>query len=427
MGKVSAARTKWNKDHSGNQEDEDIDKNSLDEENDKMEKVIAEGIRDEVEWLANLLDQFETANSSPKAHKGVVFLSTGARKYFPEDPGSSRFGVAYSMMKAPGEVPNPNYLPPNNRLYKPAIISAKGYGIGGLSAPRFAKDVRDNNPAPNAYNILPEIPVPPKRRSTLKALEFASHPSSTTFTADDGKKSSELDLSSIVQQSHELNPIKLSKAQLRNLCLQTFISFGSTLAVPRMGKDPKWHCVGVGYYDLRKEEGRIRKACSFGQKPVRLIPPAVTRCNWKGPDKCFECQKVLRTEDYYRTMTRIKNPFYQVNPDDRVHDDDFGFHEEIATDEGDGKDNLMERRNVFVSLCRACYCRGIRGQSRFWDRKELPSLFVKTRHCGYVHDHQSISIFTHKTDCALIGKLSRKEILLSKYYKDTCDRVVKSS
>lgn len=183
----------------------------------------------------------------------------------------------------------------------------------------------------------------------------------------------------------------------------------------------------VGYYDLRKEEGRIRKACSFGMKPVRLIPPAVTRCNWKGPDKCFECSLVLRTVDYYRTTTRIKNPFYQVLIDDRVHDDEFGFHEEVATEDGDGKDKLMERKNVFVSLCRACYCRGIRGESRFWDRKELPRLFVKTRHCGNVHDHQNISIFTHKTDCKLIRKLSRKEILLSKYYKDACDRVVKSN
>lgn len=57
MGKVSLARGKWNKDHSAHQEDEEIDKDSVDEENVKMEKEIAEGIRDEVEWLANLLDQ----------------------------------------------------------------------------------------------------------------------------------------------------------------------------------------------------------------------------------------------------------------------------------------------------------------------------------------------------------------------------------
>lgn len=147
-------------------------------------------------------------------------------------------------------MPNPNYLPPNNRLYKPAIISTKGYGIGGLSGPRFAKDSRENNPAPNAYNVLPETPLPPKRKSLLKALELSKMSSANTltnttltFTTEDGKKLSELDLS-IVKPHHELHPIQLSKARLRNLCLQTFISFGSTLAVPRLGKDPKWHNVG---------------------------------------------------------------------------------------------------------------------------------------------------------------------------------------
>jgi hypothetical protein len=57
-------------------------------------------------------------------------MSSKARTYFPEDPGSSRFGIAYSMSCAPGDVPNPNYLPSDDRLNKP--ISTKGFGMGNF-------------------------------------------------------------------------------------------------------------------------------------------------------------------------------------------------------------------------------------------------------------------------------------------------------
>ncbi len=86
---------------------------------------------------------------------------------------------------------------------------------------------------------------------------------------------------------------------------------------------------------------------------------------------------------------------------------------------------MLNRENAFVSLCRACYCKAKNGESKFWNPKEMSKLFAKTRHCSYIHDHQGIPIFTRKTDCIRTTKLTNKEILLSKYYKDACDKIIK--
>lgn len=141
-------------------------------------------------------------------------------------------------------------------------------------------------------------------------------------------------------------------------------------------------------------------------------------------DKCYECEVLLTTTDYYRTTKRVPNPYYHVPPHERAKSQE--FEKFLMLNEDAASSHLMNKKNVFVSLCRRCYCKALKGESKFWEPSEVPLLFRKTRHCSYVHDHQNIPLFTHKTDCKILRRLRRKEILMSKYYPDTCDRVYKA-
>jgi len=80
---------------------------------------------------------------------------------------------------------------------------------------------------------------------------------------------------------------------------------------------------------------------------------------------------------------------------------------------------------IYVSLCRKCYCKAMRGDCKFWNRTQILWLFQKTRHCSYIHDHQNFPEFVHKTSCKFVRKVQLKEALMAKYYKDACERVLK--
>jgi hypothetical protein len=58
----------------------------------------------------------------------ICFGSGKSREYYPENPGHTRHGIAYAMNCHPGDVPNPSYVPSDDRLQKPT--SLLGYGIG---------------------------------------------------------------------------------------------------------------------------------------------------------------------------------------------------------------------------------------------------------------------------------------------------------
>lgn len=185
--------------------------------------------------IRNLL--FSVENTDKKSR--VVFLSSKSRTYFPEDPGVSRFAIEYAMNCAPGDVPNPKYLPCESKLCAGGI-SNKGYRIGGLSGPRFAKDFLQNNPAPNAYQQWVAVPLPRKKIKIKKELPKKSMPG---ISLEEGRRASESD---ILQEmsTHLGSHAKMTQEELRNLCLQSFIGFGSHLAVTRFKKESKFQTVG---------------------------------------------------------------------------------------------------------------------------------------------------------------------------------------
>lgn len=111
-------------------------------------------------------------------------MSGKEREYFPEHPGYSRHGVEYSMNCHPGDTPNPSYTPSENRLDKP--ISLLGYGIGGLSAPRFpekkrattnlCKSIVDNTVHPQIKTIIQSDAAPNKQATKNSKKSFSLPP-----------------------------------------------------------------------------------------------------------------------------------------------------------------------------------------------------------------------------------------------------------
>jgi len=233
--------------------------------------------------------------------------------------------------------------------------------------------------------------------------------------------------------------------------------------------------------------GKLKISGSFGIGPNRLIPSVSDRCTYKY-DTCFECQDIISTADYYRTPKRIRNPFAvpisldsdylssmdtttntikesrQLSPTfprtssnrseqremirnknsnnngqaELLHPDET-IKETLnnkETTEANTTTILRRKRSqvsscvpvqkglIFVNLCRKCFCKGLQGENKHWNKEFLTVNFKKTRNCSYIHDHQNIEQVIHKTSCKTINKLRRRETLLAKYYgDDPCDKI----
>ena len=148
---------------------------------------------------------FVLVTRSPKPK--VAFLSSQDRTYYPEDPGCSRFGIEYALNQHDDEVPNPSVGSNTfSILEKPWVVSRKGYGIGGLSGPRFPIDIHELVPAPNVYQ--------PHISKTIREME---------------------------QQT----PIeKLNLEDLRRECVKHNYAFGLHKNIPRFGKEKLFNMVG---------------------------------------------------------------------------------------------------------------------------------------------------------------------------------------
>lgn len=314
---------------------------------------------------------------SPKPK--IAFLSGVERPYFPEDPGHDRFGVAFAMSKKPTDTPQPNsYMPGRFGLSKP--ISKKGYGIGGLLAPRFAKDWHDKIPAPGAHQ--PEV--------SMSIEEYKTHVSGGDKNTFDYK-------------------------------MQGVYSFGSHLTVNRFGSEP-WRPVGVGYYDLKSAgvTPKIPVNDGFRGGPAFIKPSPLTYCNYEKCDSCFECGTSLKICDYYRSRGIVRLPKGAL---DRKSSEEFFKSEE----EEEGKGGQDPNRPGFLAICRSCYCAAMKGKhiSWGWTRDYILWMFHKTRYCGYIHEHHQLPITLHKTTCSLVEKLNRKEAVMRKHYHDACERSLK--
>jgi hypothetical protein len=120
----------------------------------------------------------------------------------------------------PGDTPNPNYLPSDDRLQKP--ISLLGYGIGGLSAPRFPKELNIHTPEPNSTSVS-EDPTLSARPSLVQAPpKSVAEPDFVAFMKRLAGKAT--------RDCEKRSP--------------PLIAFGSSRKIPRFGKVAKWQCVG---------------------------------------------------------------------------------------------------------------------------------------------------------------------------------------
>lgn len=79
-----------------------------------------------------------------------------------------------------------------------------------------------------------------------------------------------------------------------------------------------------------------------------------------------------------------------------------------------------KKRAAILAICRKCYCKAWNGHFPYWVKTDLIRMFEKARHCNYIHDHQRLPQFIHKTTCRNVRRLIIKEVVLSKYYPDCC-------
>jgi len=316
-------------------------------------------------------------NPKPK----IAFLSGMEREYFPENPGHDRFAIAFSMSKKPTDTPQPNYTPMRfGLLSRP--ISKKGYGIGGLLGPRFAREYNEDVPGPGAYQ--PDITVIQQEMRRVH-----SSPS-----------------------SEKLKTVSCPKSQ-------KLYAFGSNLTVGRFGNEA-WQPVGVGYYELRSAgiTPKIPVNDGFRGGPAFIKPAPLTYCNYEKCDECFECGKELKTQDYYKSRGVVKIPQGALK---KKKMDSFGIEDE--EDEGERQKSIPR----IISICRPCYCAAVKGKYKAWGwtHDRILWLFHKTRYCGYIHEHHQLPITLQKTSCKLVEKLNRKEAVMRKHYLDTCERSLK--
>ncbi|CAG7731092.1 unnamed protein product [Allacma fusca] len=169
---------------------------------------------------------------------------------------------------------------------------------------------------------------------------------------------------------------------------QCRIGFGSANTVSRFGIERFDVPPGPGSYEVMEMNKcpSVKREEAFGSKR-RLLPAVVTVCIVDGGEKCCECGEV-QLADYYRSKRKLRHP--------------------------------EKKRASILAICRKCYCRAWNGHFPYWVKGDLSRMFEKARHCNYIHDHQKLHQFMHKTTCKDVKKLTMKEVVLNKYYKDCC-------
>lgn len=165
----------------------------------------------------------------PDKSQKICFLSGKEREYFPAQPGFSRHAVEYSMNCHPGDVPNPSYFPSEDRLQKP--ISLKGYGIGGLSAPRFPGESK------NRFGRKEQ-----SRKSSSSAQDEKGQAGRNS--SDDKNMSPEV-LTSVWKKELKLTD-KVAPILTPEQCKQRKWAFGQSVHAPKFAKS-NGGSDGVGY------------------------------------------------------------------------------------------------------------------------------------------------------------------------------------
>jgi hypothetical protein len=170
---------------------------------------------------------------------------------------------------------------------------------------------------------------------------------------------------------------------------QCRIGFGSANTVSRFGNEKLDKPPGPGSYEVAGGVNKcpgVKREEAFGGK-CRLLPSVVTVCVVDGGEKCCECGDV-QLADYYRSKRKLRHP--------------------------------EKKRASILAICRKCYCRAWNGHFPYWVKGDLTRMFEKARHCNYIHDHQKLHQFMHKTLCRDVKKLTMREVVLNQYYQDCC-------
>ena len=174
----------------------------------------------------------------------------------------------------------------------------------------------------------------------------------------------------------------------RLLQRQCYVTFGSFARSPRLELNLMHRRPGPGTYSFVRPPAVVKARESFGGRKC-IVPTVVTVCRYPNGEQCNECGQEQLC-DYYRTT----KPIYPGSQEHEV-------------------------------LCRGCYCLAWNGHNEGWNRKQLTDSFQKARHCNYKHDHQGLPNPITKSSAKDIGRLTRKEVLLAKYFKDSCPPEVK--
>ncbi|CAL8073031.1 unnamed protein product [Orchesella dallaii] len=331
----------------------------------------------------------------------VAFLTTSERTYYPYDAGHSR--LALENRNSLVDDAREPYIPlEDDRLQKP--ISTRGYGIGGLSAQRFPRQNLERLPAPNQYRLKTGLKSGSRR--------FPSNILVNLGLLDKGKKSKGTTKSLQARSAsiYDAMTDNQEMAVLWDKCYQMNIAFGSTTNQSRFTKDARWNNVGPGHYNLREIKfEKVPVRTSFMKSPAQIDPPTKLHCSYGPNEYCVECNKMLMLSfDYYRSRFKVALP---VNPISITSTTSF-------------LPKVEKLRRVL--LCRECYCKALRGESKYWKKKsQVEWIFEKTRHCGYIHEHNGLPEYTNKVSCRWLKRLSRKEAVLSTHWPDKCDRRLK--
>jgi len=363
--------------------------------------------RNQPEILPDYDWPFEISFKLNRNRPQIAFLSGVPRDYYPEDPGYSKFGLTYCL-PFPDEFSKVNYVHSTDLLHgKP--ISTKGYGIGGLSARRFAPLVNEDNPAPNIYQSE-LVPAPVKKSEKAKRTRWSVHVRNfedlvekqyAKYEADKpvhGEAAGQnwtrnsLKPPASAHQKHHYDPPRIK------ICQKRISAFGMNLENSRFPKEELDDKVGVGTYEMNTPA--LKSSFQITTAEGKLIPRVRIVCHPSGTDFCKTCNEELFYSDYYQT----KNKYKVLNTVDP---------------ETEGK---YKMRNL--SLCRECYCHALKYGCHPWSKDKIPSVFMKARHCNSVHDHkEGHDEFLMKSTCKGMMNLARRELIYSRYFKDNpCEK-----
>jgi len=214
-------------------------------------------------------------------------------------------------------------------------------------------------------------------------------------------------------------------------CQQVRVGFEANTKQPRFGKVKRFNCVGPGAYDLANFVApKISINNGFLRGPVEFNTSTKLHCSYGPKDCCVECGMTLMSSmDYYRSKQRItlngstqSASFYRqlffrrsedIGPDETK--------KPAETTQRTTEKPLGKKRRVLI--CRPCYCKAMRGESKYWKKKkDVQEIFEKTRHCSYTHEHNGFPEFTEKASCLWTRNLRRKEATLTLHWPDKCDR-----